>query len=117
MIWKQYRTLAELSRKGPKAKWFTQLEYLVLASPDSRALLSEYCSTQSTTPIIKFLIPPSQDGQQKEWVAIHINTTWLIGRIINKSYDGHRGVYAIDLYREASFDNTLNFTYVKNKDI
>ncbi|GBC08845.1 hypothetical protein RclHR1_08410018 [Rhizophagus clarus] len=27
MTWKQYRTLAGLSRKEPKAKWFTQLEY------------------------------------------------------------------------------------------
>ncbi|GES89333.1 RNA-directed DNA polymerase from mobile element jockey-like isoform X1 [Rhizophagus clarus] len=61
MTWKQYRTLAELSRKGPKAKWFTQLESSVLASSDSRYLLPEYRSTQSTFYITRFLKPPSQD--------------------------------------------------------
>ncbi|GES86307.1 reverse transcriptase family protein [Rhizophagus clarus] len=70
MTWKQYRTLAGLSRKGPKAKWFTQLERSVLASSDSRYLLPEYRSTQSTFYITRFLKPPSQDGRQKEWVTV-----------------------------------------------
>ncbi|GES78896.1 hypothetical protein RCL_jg21783.t1 [Rhizophagus clarus] len=42
MTWKQYRTLASLSQKGPKAKWYTQLERSVLVSPESRYLLPEY---------------------------------------------------------------------------
>ncbi|GBC01358.1 hypothetical protein RclHR1_04160005 [Rhizophagus clarus] len=117
MIWKQYRTLAGLSQKSPKAKWFTQLENLVLASPDSRSFLPEYCSFQPTTHIINFLSPPSLDGWYKEWVVVQIDTTWLIGRITSKSYDESRGVYAIDLYREAIFDNTLNFIYVRDNNI
>ncbi|GBC07991.1 hypothetical protein RclHR1_07840004 [Rhizophagus clarus] len=63
MTWKQYRTLASLSQKGPKAKWYTQLERSVLVSPESRYLLPEYRSTQSTFYITKFLTPPSQDGR------------------------------------------------------
>ncbi|GES81974.1 hypothetical protein RCL_jg10500.t1 [Rhizophagus clarus] len=66
MTWKQYRTLAGLSRKEPKAKWFTQLERSVLVSLESRYLLPEYCSIQSTFYITKFLTSPSQDGRQKE---------------------------------------------------
>ncbi|GBB85814.1 hypothetical protein RclHR1_12260004 [Rhizophagus clarus] len=117
MTWKQYQTLAGLSRKGPKAKWFTQLEHFVLASPDSRYLLPEYQSTQSIFHIIKFLTPPSQDGRQKEWIAVQADTTWLIGRITNKSCDSHKGVYVIDLYREAYFDHSLNCSNVTDKDV
>ncbi|GES94624.1 ribonuclease HI, putative [Rhizophagus clarus] len=66
-------------------------EHSVLASPNSRYLLPEYRSTQSTFHITKFLTPPSQDGRQKEWIAVQADITWLIGRITNKSFDGRKG--------------------------
>ncbi|GBC08309.1 hypothetical protein RclHR1_08000006 [Rhizophagus clarus] len=56
------------------------------------------------------------DGHQNEWIAVQADTTWLIGRITNKSFDGRKGVYVIDLYREAHFDHILNCSYVNNKD-
>ncbi|GBB93959.1 hypothetical protein RclHR1_22610002 [Rhizophagus clarus] len=101
---------------NPKVKWFIQLENLILASPDSRSLLPKYCSSQSTIPIINFLSSPLQDGQQKEWVVIQVDNTWLIGRIINKLDDGYKEAYVIDLYRKASFDSILNTIYVRDKD-
>ncbi|GES94481.1 hypothetical protein GLOIN_2v1790829 [Rhizophagus clarus] len=116
MIWKQYRTLAGLSRKGPKAKWFTQLERSVLESSDSRYLLPEYRSTQSTFYITRFLTPPSQDGHQKEWVAVQLDTAWLIGRITNKCFNGCKGLYAIDLYRAVYDNHSCNCSFVNDKD-
>ncbi|GBB94243.1 hypothetical protein RclHR1_23190004 [Rhizophagus clarus] len=70
MTWKQYRSLADLSRKGPKAKWYKQLKNAVLESLTSRILALEFRSSRYLFHILKFLTPLSRDGQVKEWVVI-----------------------------------------------
>ncbi|GBB87870.1 hypothetical protein RclHR1_14370001, partial [Rhizophagus clarus] len=92
------------------------LERSVLASSNSRYLLPEYRSTQSTFYITRFFTPPSQDRRQKEWVAVQLDTTWLIGQITNKCFNECKGLYAIDLYREVHFDHTRNCSFVNDKD-
>ncbi|GBB84195.1 hypothetical protein RclHR1_10820001 [Rhizophagus clarus] len=67
-------------------------------------------------PLLDIWMKSYNDGRQKEWIAVQTGTTWLIGRITNKSFNDCKGLYVIDLYREVFFDHIWNCYYVKDKD-